>query len=59
MDELLKTIKKTGNKTYTLAQKIQECNNAGMKTRIPGYVEGLEKCQDALAAQISQLKNQI
>lgn len=43
MKELLKQLKKKGNKIYSLGQKIEESNRQGMVTRIPPYLLELEK----------------
>ena len=49
-------IKKAGNKINSLARKIEESDKAGMSTRIPGYIEELEKTQESLKTLLINCK---
>lgn len=51
-------IKKLGNKINSLAKKIEESEKGGMPTRIPGYIEELEKSQKSLGDFITQCKKE-
>lgn len=48
-------LKKSGNKVYALAAKIEECEKNGMKTRIPGYIEKLKESRVKIIDMIDKL----
>lgn len=53
-----KEIKRLGNRIYSLGQKIEESSKNGMTTRIPGYVEQLEKESAKLAESLPKIKEE-
>lgn len=59
MENTTKELKKLGNKVYSISVKIQECSDKGMTTRIPSYVQELEKTNKEIELKIKQLKSVI
>lgn len=49
-------LKKLGNRIYSLSVKISECEKAGMKTRIPGYIKKLQETKKELNLEAENLK---
>lgn len=54
-----KEIKKSGNKIYSLGQKIEESTKAGMITRIPDYVEKLEQEVEKLKSALPEIRKNL
>lgn len=52
-------IKKSGNKIYSLGQKIQESKKAGMINRIPDYVEKLDQEIEKLKAALPEIRKNL
>ena len=49
---MIQRIKKLGNKISSLGRKIEEAERAGMKTRIPAYIDDIKKAKDELDKQL-------
>jgi hypothetical protein len=54
-----KEIKKSGNKIYALAHKIEECRNSGMESRVPDYLDQLEKVVNKLHESMPTIKSEL
>lgn len=52
----IKELKKLGNKIYSIAQRIEESDRAGMTTRIPGYLDELETLKTKLETELPKLR---
>ena len=54
----MRNLKKLGNKIYTISVKIQECQEKGMESRVPTYIEQLEEAKRQISVEVQKLKTE-
>lgn len=52
----IQELKKLGLKINSLSRKIEEADRCGMTTRIPGYIQELDKQKDRYDKLVTDLK---
>ena len=55
---MIQEIKKLGLKINSLGRKIEEAERAGMATRIPDYIEQMQKVQEKFSKCFDELKKE-
>ena len=52
----IKEFKKLGNKIYSISQRIEESEKAGMTTRIPAYLDELDALKLKMETELPKLR---